>query len=104
MRPVVGRLAHRLRDVAEAETFANACNVMVATPPAIAASNADVHAALFSSFSHLFIDEAHHTPASSWSSRSTAAGERAAEDNPGLARSVVRPIGEDAVDALVAMG
>lgn len=66
-RPVVGRLMHGFTSVENAIQFANACNVVVATPSALQASSSEVVAEFLSSFSHLFVDEAHHVAARSWS-------------------------------------
>jgi superfamily II DNA or RNA helicase len=64
--PVVGRLAHRLTSAANARAFADRCNVIVTTPSALPADDG-VFRALVSRCSHLFVDEAHHIAASSWS-------------------------------------
>lgn len=65
-RPVVGRLAHRFQSAAEMRTFIDACNVVVTTPTALPKDD-DALGALARRFSHLFIDEAHHVSASTWS-------------------------------------
>jgi superfamily II DNA or RNA helicase len=67
LRPVVGRVQHRFDDVQTAREFAEACNVIVATPQSLNANNPDVLAELTSQCSHLFVDEAHHVAARSWS-------------------------------------
>lgn len=66
-RPVVGRLCHGFSSVENALLFASACNVVVTTPQALHSSNPEIVAAFLSRFSHLFVDEAHHVPAASWS-------------------------------------
>ncbi|PPK63335.1 DEAD/DEAH box helicase family protein [Actinokineospora auranticolor] len=65
-RPVVGRLEHGISDPAEVRRFAEACNVVVATPYAVAACGEEARADLLGAFSHLMVDEAHHAPASKW--------------------------------------
>ena len=67
LRPAVGRLQHGLTAVNTATAFAEACNVIVATPPSLGACSADALATLLGSCSHLFIDEAHHVAARTWS-------------------------------------
>lgn len=64
--PVVGRLGHRFSSLENAVAFAQTCNVVVATPEALHASDADVREEFLARFSHLFIDEAHHVAASTW--------------------------------------
>ncbi|MGA6168359.1 DEAD/DEAH box helicase [Amycolatopsis magusensis] len=68
LRPVVGRVQHGFTEVDTATTFADACNVIVATPQSLSACDPDAMAALLGSCSHLFIDEAHHVAARTWSS------------------------------------
>lgn len=58
--PIVGQLKHSLASADLAESFARACNVVIATPQALAASNDEVRAALLACFTDLFVDEAHH--------------------------------------------
>ena len=64
--PVVGQVGHRFSSVASAEQFADACNVIVATPAALYACAPDVRRALLERCSHLFVDEAHHVAARTW--------------------------------------
>lgn len=64
--PVVGRVERAFKSVSNARDFAAACNVVVATPSALAASPEEVRAALLEGHSHLFVDEAHHIPARTW--------------------------------------
>ena len=66
LRPVVGRIRHGLQSVLSAKGLAIGCNVVVSTPSALNASTAEAKTAFFAEFSHLFIDEAHHVPASTW--------------------------------------
>lgn len=58
--PVVGRIEHHFDSVASARSFADRCNVIVATPPALKASSPEVVAAITARCTHLFVDEAHH--------------------------------------------
>jgi superfamily II DNA or RNA helicase len=66
LRPVVGRMRHGLADEDIAKRFAEACNVIVTTPGALGASSPAAKLALASSCTHLFIDEAHHVAATTW--------------------------------------
>ncbi|WP_097257058.1 DEAD/DEAH box helicase family protein [Streptomyces sp. Ag109_G2-15] len=62
LRPRVGRLEHGFKDPHGAARFVRACNVVVATPQILNKSVGNVRMALLSSFSHLVVDEAHHSP------------------------------------------
>lgn len=66
LRPVVGRIEHGFITADDAARFANACNVIVATPSALTACHPDALNALLDLCSHLFIDEAHHVAARTW--------------------------------------
>lgn len=66
LRPAVGRLEHGIADPLEAEHFAVASNVVVATPMALDKCTPGALEALFRGFTHLMVDEAHHAPAPSW--------------------------------------
>jgi superfamily II DNA or RNA helicase len=66
VRPCVGRLEHGLANEQEALALTAACNVVVATPNAIHATDTLVREALYASFTHLLVDEAHHAPAQTW--------------------------------------
>ncbi|MGA6227073.1 DEAD/DEAH box helicase [Streptomyces umbrinus] len=66
LRPRVGRLEHGFKNPDEAARFVAACNVVVATPQILNRSVGNVRTALLSSFSHLIVDEAHHSPADTW--------------------------------------
>lgn len=68
LRPCVGRVTRRFTDAAEAKSFASACNVVVTTPHVLHHCVPEARQALLSSFSHLIVDEAHHAPASTWTS------------------------------------
>lgn len=76
MRPRVGRVAGRFDSEEGAVDFVAACNVVVATPNAVHASEAAVRRAFFSGFTHLLVDEAHHAPARTWTEIIRAFGER----------------------------
>ena len=67
LRPVVGHVQHGFTTVNTATTFAEACNVIVATPQSLSACQPEALAALLGACSHLFIDEAHHVAARTWS-------------------------------------
>lgn len=67
LRPTVGRVQHGFTVDDTALAFAAACNVIVATPSALEACTPSARAALLSACSHLFIDEAHHVAARTWS-------------------------------------
>jgi superfamily II DNA/RNA helicase len=68
LRPCVGRVTHRFTDPEQAQAFAAACNVVVATPSVLHHCTPEAREALLSQFSHLVVDEAHHAPASTWTS------------------------------------
>lgn len=75
-RPVVGRIQHAFEDVSHALDFARHCNVIVATPAALAHCTTEVRDALVGECSHLFIDEAHHVAARTWTEIRQAFGDR----------------------------
>jgi hypothetical protein len=64
--PVVGQVSHRFSSPGEAIRFADACNVIVATPAALYASPHETRRALLDRCSHLFVDEAHHVASATW--------------------------------------
>lgn len=64
--PKVGILKQGFSNISEAESFFDACNVVVATMDVISNSSDELQEKIASMFSHLFIDEAHHTKATSW--------------------------------------
>lgn len=65
--PTVAALRGRIVDVAEAETLLAGCHVLVTTMAGITKSPFEVREKLAAEVSHLFIDEAHHVPARTWS-------------------------------------
>lgn len=67
VRPVVGRVQHGFTAVDTATRFAEACNIIVATPQSLSACQPDALAAVLGACSHLFIDETHHVAARTWS-------------------------------------
>lgn len=76
IRPRVGTVAGRFDSEDEAAAFIAECNVVVATPNAIHATEAAVRNAFFAGFTHLLVDEAHHAPARTWTEIIRAFGER----------------------------
>ncbi len=74
-RPVVGTIGHQFADRESMRRFLDACNVVVTTPTALPTEDRAL-AALVKPFSHLFIDEAHHVPAATWSRVRSAFSER----------------------------
>jgi superfamily II DNA or RNA helicase len=67
-RPVVGKVGHAFSGGQVASDFASACNVIIATPQALLESDQESLDALLRQCSHLFVDEAHHVAARTWSS------------------------------------
>ncbi|WP_454729185.1 DEAD/DEAH box helicase [Cellulosimicrobium protaetiae] len=67
LRPVVGRIEHGFNDPDVAAEFASACNVIVATPSALLQSTSKSLSAVVNACTHLFVDEAHHVAARTWS-------------------------------------
>ena len=65
--PIVGQLKHRFEDAEKAKVFVQSCNVIVSTMAAISGCSDEVQSTIAGQCSHLFIDEAHHTPATTWS-------------------------------------
>lgn len=65
-RPVVGTLKSRPKSIEEVATFFNQCNVIVATSQLVGGCASEVQARMCDLCSHLFIDEAHHSEASTW--------------------------------------
>ena len=66
-RPIVGRMTHGFTSPEQATKFVEACNVVVATTNVLKACTSESLAALTNATTHLFIDEAHHVPATTWS-------------------------------------
>lgn len=68
LRPVVGQIQHGFTAASTAASFADACNVIVTTPNALDACQDEARQALLNMCSHLFVDEAHHVAARTWTS------------------------------------
>jgi superfamily II DNA or RNA helicase len=67
LRPVVGRVQQSFATTDAAQAFAQACNVIVATPHVLTACHPEALQELAGACSHLFVDEAHHVAARTWS-------------------------------------
>ncbi len=65
--PIVGILKKGLKDPKEIEVFCKACNVIVTTVPLLSAFSELNQKVLASYCDYLFIDEAHHVKAVTWS-------------------------------------
>lgn len=65
LRPSVLELRHGIQNLEEAQQL-EAAQVIVATPQILSQGDTEAVAALLASCSHLFVDEAHHSPASTW--------------------------------------
>jgi superfamily II DNA or RNA helicase len=65
--PVVGVVKSRFESATEMKVFCEACNVIVTTMPLLGTFDDDWQTKLASHCSHLFIDEAHHVRAVTWS-------------------------------------
>ncbi len=66
--PYVVKVKTGIRSPEEAHELTNNCNVIVATASILNSSDSDAINALCEQCSHLFVDEAHHISANSWSS------------------------------------
>ena len=89
--PVVGKMEHQFSNAEDASLFMRNCNVCVATMPVIGGCAEEVQQALASSCTHLFIDEAHHTPAKTWN----AFRERVQEQNKPILQFTATPFRRD---------
>jgi len=65
-RPVVGVLTKTPATAAEVDEVFKACNVVITTSQLAARCTADVKARMARLCSHLFLDEAHHSAAKTW--------------------------------------
>lgn len=65
--PVVGEIKHAFKAGDEVDAFAARCNVIVATVGAMHATPPDLRAHLVGACEGLFVDEAHHVAAPTWS-------------------------------------
>lgn len=66
LNPIVGTIKKGFPSETELSEFLSNCNVVVATASIISRISSDFPEILKELFSHIFIDEAHHTEASSW--------------------------------------
>ena len=66
--PIVGKMEHKFDDAENASLFLSSCNVVIATMQVISQCSEKVQQVIASGCSHLFVDEAHHTPARTWNS------------------------------------
>lgn len=89
--PVVGKMEHQFGNAEDASLFIQSCNVCVATMPVIGGCGEEVQQALASACTHLFIDEAHHTPAKTWN----AFRERVEEQNKPILQFTATPFRRD---------
>lgn len=64
--PVVGILEHGIKTAEQAEAFMRSCNIVIATMSAVTECSAEARLAVARITTHLFIDEAHHIPARTW--------------------------------------
>lgn len=66
LRPVVGRFEHTIKKKQEAFSFVENSNIIVATPQIFSRLSNEIFDIIVESCTHLFIDEAHHSPANTW--------------------------------------
>lgn len=64
--PIVGTLTGGLESVADARDLADRCNVIITVSNSLNACDPTARAALLDECTHLFIDEAHHVVAPTW--------------------------------------
>lgn len=64
--PAVGIIRNKFENTEEISGFLDKCNVAVTTMSWLSNQDAEVQELFSTSFSHVFIDEAHHVKASSW--------------------------------------
>lgn len=65
--PVVGEVNHAFKTDEEVDAFAARCNVIVATVGSLQAAHPELRARLAAACDVLFVDEAHHVAATTWS-------------------------------------
>lgn len=65
--PIVGIMRHSFKSHASVKQFFGQVNVTIATMSVLAACTNEIQTAIAAEITHLFIDEAHHTPAATWS-------------------------------------
>jgi superfamily II DNA or RNA helicase len=66
LRPAVAALARGIASVEDARALLEAAQVIVATPDSLRACSTETKDVLLEGSSHLFVDEAHHAPATTW--------------------------------------
>lgn len=64
--PIVGVIKNKFESAEEVAEFVMKCNVVVSTMSWITNQNNETQELFAKTFSHIFIDEAHHVKASSW--------------------------------------
>ncbi len=64
--PIVGIIKNKFVDIDEVNLFLNDCNVVVTTMSWLTTQSVEIQNLFSTSFSHVFIDEAHHVKAHSW--------------------------------------
>ncbi len=89
--PIVGKVEHQFTSANDATIFLKSCNVVVATMAVISGCSDEVQQSLAKGCSHLFIDEAHHAPASTWN----AFRERVFEENKPILQFTATPFRRD---------
>lgn len=66
--PIVGKVQHKFSTVDDVDNFFSQINVAVATMSVISGCSLEIQTKIAENTTHLFIDEAHHTPADTWRS------------------------------------
>lgn len=66
LNPIVGVINHGFPNVEELQDFISKCNVVVSTMSLLTGLSTQQKALLNDAFSHLFVDEAHHSEADTW--------------------------------------
>lgn len=64
--PITGIIKHGFKDKGQVDEFVDQINVVVSTMSALMASSQEIQHYLADKFSTLFVDEAHHSPATTW--------------------------------------
>jgi superfamily II DNA or RNA helicase len=66
-KPIVGIMANRIGNRDQLSHFIEQCNVIITTMPLVAGFSEELRALVAGKISHLFVDEAHHSEAFTWS-------------------------------------
>lgn len=66
LNPIVGIINHGFPDPEELKNFVSKCNVVVSTMSLLTGFSIQQKALLNNTFSHFFVDEAHHSEANTW--------------------------------------